>query len=374
MKRNLTLLVGLAVLAAMPMMGQTTQATDTATAAPTTAKIHGRVLDPTGTPKSSGTISLSQDGGKSSQYTFPVSSTGDYKGEAKPGTYDVVYRQLDTPADKMADDVPNVKLTLGNDVNQDVDMSRKEYMDKMTSEQRAQIEEFKKKNAEILKTNAVIKNLNADLQSARQSIRDKKFEDAEALMLKDTGLKADSAILWIELADAQLGLKKYDDAETNFKKTIDLDKAAPKQNAEIEGGANSGLGEIYARAGKVPEATAAYDAAAKWNPIAAAQYLTNEAVIFYQLGNADAQAAAADAGIKLDPTSRPILYYLKGNALVQKATVDPKTNVIILPPGCADALQQYLVLAPDGQFAKDVKEILASAGQKINSSFGTKKK
>jgi tetratricopeptide (TPR) repeat protein len=363
MKHRLSLWLALAALTTLPLMAQDTL-----------AKIHGHVQDPTGVAKASGTITLSQDGGKTALYTFPVSVAGDYKGEAKPGTYDVVYRQPDTPADKMADDIHNVKLVLGQDINQDVDMSRKEYLDAMTPEQRKQVEEFRKKNAEILKTNSVIKNLNADLQAARQSIKDKKYEEAEALMLKDTGLKPDAAILWIELAQSQVGLKKYDDAEVNFKKTIDLDKATPKQNLELEGGANSGLGEVYARTNKIPEATAAYDAAAKWNPTAGAQYLTNEAVIFYQLGNADAQAAAADAALKLDPSGRPILYYLKGNALVQKATIDPKTNMIVLPPGCTEALQQYLTLAPDGQFAKDVKDILAQAGQKITSGFGNKKK
>lgn len=364
MKHRFSLWLALAALATLPLMAQDA----------TLGRIHGHVTDPTGMPKNSGTISLSQDGGKTSQYTFPVSAQGDYKGEAKPGTYDVVYRQLDTPSDKMADDIPNVKLVAGQDTTQDVDMSRKEYLDKMTPEQRQQVEEYKKKNAEILKTNSVIKNLNADLASARQSIKDKKYEDAEALMLKDTAIKPEAAILWIELASAQLGLKKYDDAAVNFKKTIDLDKAAPKQNAEIEGGANSGLGEVYARTGKIADAQAAYDSAAKWNPAAGAQYLTNEAVIYYQLGNADAQAVAADAALKLDPTTRPILYYLKGQALVSKATVDSKTNMIVLPPGCAEAYQKYLELAPDGQFAKESKEILAQAGQKITSGFGKQKK
>jgi len=364
MKRNLKIWLALAALATVPVMAQDANL----------ATVHGHVTDPTGMAKKDGTVSLSLDGGKTSQYTFQVSATGDYKGQAKPGIYDVVYRQPDTPQDKMADDIRNVKLVAGEDVLADVDMSRKEYLDKMTPEQKQQVEEFKKKNAEIMKTNSVIKNLNADLATVRQEIKDKKFEDAEALMLKDTGLKPDAAILWIELAQAQLGLKKYDEAEANFKKTIDLDKAQPKQNPEVEGGANSGLGEVYARTGKVAEAGAAYDAAAKWFPAGAAQYYYNEAVIFYQAGNADGQAAAADKAIAADPTGRPILYYLKGNALVQKATVDPKTNVIVLPPGCAEAFQQYLALAPDGQYAKDVKDILASAGQKINSSFGKTKK
>ena len=100
----------------------------------------------------------------------------------------------------------------------------------------------------------------------------------------------------------------------------------------------------------------------------AGTYLKNEAVIFYQTGNADAQVTAADAAIKVDP-SQPILYYLKGQGLVQKATIDDKTHMIVLPPGCAEAFQQYLVLAPDGTFAADAKGILAQAGQKVDTSY-----
>ena len=63
------------------------------------------------------------------------------------------------------------------------------------------------------------------------------------------------------------------------------------------------MGEIYARTGKVPEAAAAYDAAAKANPPQAAFYLRNEAVIFFQTNNADAQVAAANKGIAIDPNN-----------------------------------------------------------------------
>ena len=104
--------------------------------------------------------------------------------------------------------------------------------------------------------------------------------------------------------------------------------------------ANAGLGEIYARSGKVPEANAAYAAAAKTNPSQAAVYLRNEAVIFFHMNNSDAQVAAADEAIKIDP-NQPVLYYLKGQGLISKATVDPKTHKIVLPPGCGEAYEKY---------------------------------
>jgi hypothetical protein len=59
-----------------------------------------------------------------------------------------------------------------------------------------------------------------------------------------------------------------------------------------------------------------------------------------------------------------VAYYLKGQGLVVKASVDPKTKAFVAPPGCIEAYQMYLQLAPNGAYAGDVKDILASFGQK----------
>ena len=64
-----------------------------------------------------------------------------------------------------------------------------------------------------------------------------------------------------------------------------------------------------------------------------------------------------------------LLYYIKGQGLIQNATVDPKTNRIVLPPDCTAAYQKYLDLAPNGQFANEVAGILQQAGEKISSSY-----
>ena len=153
---------------------------------------------------------------------------------------------------------------------------------------------------------------------------------------------------------------KYAQAEATYKKVLDLEAASKKPNPSTQGAANAGQGEIYARTGKIPEANAAYEAAAKVNPSQAAIYYKNEAVIYYQTGNADAQVAAADEAIKIDPKN-PIPYYLKGQGLLQKATVDTKTGKYNLPPGCAESYQMYLQLAPTGPYAGEVKGILAQA-------------
>lgn len=389
MKRTISLWLGLLAFALLPALAQPTEPT---------GKIHGHVTNPTGVSTSRGSVSLSTDGGHTSKYTFQISATGDYTGEAAPGTYTVVFRQPDTPPDKMVDSIDGVKIVIGQDVKQDIDMSRPEFLDRLTPEQKKALEELKKKNAEALKTNEVIKALNADLKQVTQDIHEadtartlavqalgataskadvdakeaaikaEKYGEVETLMLKDTAAKPDASVLWAQLGQAQLGLKKYPEAEATYKKTLELEANSKKPNPDVQGLANSGLGEVYARTGKIPEATAAYDAAAKANPAKGAFYLKNEAVIFFQMGNGDAQVAAADAAIALDPSSA-VLYYLKGQGLIGKSTIDPKTNRIVLPPDCMTAYQKYLELAPTGPYAGEVKGILDQAGQKVDTNF-----
>ncbi len=400
MKRTISLLVGLLAFALLPALAQTPAAAPAQTPAPSgpTGKIHGHVTNPTGASQTVGTVSLSNDGGHTSKYTFQVSSTGDYSGDAAPGTYLVLFRQPDTPPDKMVDSFDGIKIVVGQDVLQDIDMSRKEFVEKLPAEQQKQLEELKKHNAEAMKANEVIKNLNADLRVVTQDIKDAdsahataiqtlgagavkadieakeaeiktaKYSEIETLMTKDTGAKPDASILWAQLGQAQVGLKKYDAAEVTFKKALDIETNSKKPNIAIQGLSNSGLGEIYARTGKLQQAADAYDAAAKINPTQGAFYLKNEAVIYFQTNQPDAQVAAVDKAIAIDPTS-PILYYLKGNGLVGKTTMDDKTKKLVAPPGCMEAYQKYLQLAPDGPYAAEVKGILQGFNQTVDNSY-----
>lgn len=393
MKRTFSLWLGLIVASGLLALGIPSALSQSQPAA-NMGKIHGRVINPTGQPQGGGTVSLSTDGGHTLDFTFPVDATGSFSGEAKPGTYSLVYRAPDTPAGEMVDQIRGVKIVAGQDIEQDDDMSRQEYIDKMTPDQKKQLEDLKKVNAEALKANALIANLNADLKivgqdkkdidsattTATQSlganaskadivakaeeIKTAKYTDIQSLMTKDTTAKPDEALLWNNLAYAQAGLKDYDDAITTYKKALDLETASKKPRMPVIGVADEGLGEIYARTGKVAEANAAFDAAAKADPASAPLYLRNEAVIFYQENNNAAEAAAADEAIKVDPT-QPILYYIKGQGLVANATVDPKNpNKIILPPDCIAAYQKYLELAPNGPYAAEVAGILQQAGVK----------
>ena len=391
MKRNLSLWLrlaaaGLLALALTPMHAEQASAK--------IGKIHGKVINPTGQPQSGGKVSLSTDGGTTLKYSFPVDETGSYSGEAPQGTYMVIYRADNTPAGQMVDSIRGVKIVTGEDTTQDVDMSRQEYIDKMSADEKKQLEDLKKANAEALKANVLINQLNADLKLVNQDkkdidnaatlaaqalganpskadlankiseIRTAKYTDIVSVATKDTGLKPDEALLWNQLGYGQAGLKQYDDAITAYKKAIDLETASKKPRLPVIGQAQAGLGEVYARTGKVPEANAAFEAAAKADPTNAPLYLKNQAIIFFQEGNSTAQAAAADEAIKADANPNDpnlaILYYIKGQGLIMNAQVDAKGHYI-LPADCTAAYQKYLQLAPHGQFAADVTGILQQA-------------
>ncbi len=361
-------------------------------------KIRGHVTNPTGQPQDKGTVSLSTDGGATLKTTFPVDANGDYSGQATPGTYDVVYRAPDTPPGKIVDSVKGIKITVETEAVADIDMSRPEYINKLPPEEKKQLEELKQKNAAAIAANQAISHANADLKQVGQDKKDiegaaaaaqqqlgasatkgdiqakvneikaAKYADIETLMSNDIKAMPNEALLWTHLGYAQAGEQKYDDAITSYQKAVTLEKAATKPRLDVVAAAEAGQGEVYARTGKVPEANAAYDASAKDDPTRAAMNLRNQAIIFFQTHNSEAQVAAADEALKVNPND-PVLYYIKGQGLVGNSTIDPKTNRIVLPPDCMAAYQKYLELAPSGQFADEVAGILQQAGQKVTSSY-----
>jgi tetratricopeptide (TPR) repeat protein len=360
-----------------------------------TASMHGHVQNAIGQPVPKGDVKLTTDRSSDPKarkyaYTFPLDQNGDYKGTGiAPGNYVAIVFQ----DDKSLDFVDSVVFAANDDKIVNFDMTRKEYVDKMTPEEKKTLEEYKKKNADAVANNSKIQNLNASLTQARADTKAGNFDAAITSMQSATAAKPDEAILWIALADAQLGsadaankaaksagkasdpavTQKFGDAATSYKKGIDLNAASKKPNPDVTAAAYNQLGQAYAKQGNVKDAADAYDQAAKAQPAQAGMYYFNEAVTLYNSGKLDEAVIAADKAIAADP-KRPDAYYIKGQALIPKATYDEKTKKIVAPPGCVDAYQQYLQLAPDGPHAADVKGVLEGIGEKVQSTYKAGKK
>jgi tetratricopeptide (TPR) repeat protein len=361
-----------------------------------TASIHGHVNNAAGMALPKAEVRLttdrtSQPADRKYQYTFPVDATGDYKGTGiAPGNY-VVFVFAD---DKSVDFNESVVLANADDKVINFDMTRPEYLAKMSPEDRKALEEYKKKNAEIVAGNQKIQSLNALLTQARADNKAGNYDSAMKAMKDATTAKPDEGILWLTYGDAQLGsadaaakaakaagsptndpaiTQKYTDAVTSYKKGVDLNAASKKPSPEVAAVAYNQLGQAYAKMGDTKSAADAYEQAAKALPANAGMYYYNEAVTLYNNGKLAEADAAADKAIAADP-KKADAYYIKGQALIPQATVDPKTQKIVAPPGCVEAYQTYLELAPDGAHAADVKGILEGIGAQVKSSYKAGKK
>lgn len=354
--------------AATPARAQTTP-----TASATNAKIHGHAQDPLSQPVTNTKVELTTNG-KTPLYTFTTDGEGNYTGSGiKPSTYTVLlYGNIQDkngkPTQGIIDYQRDVRFAASADVQVDFDMSTKAFISKLPPEEQKKIAKVRKENAAAEQQNSKIKNVNKLIQEARADRKAKNFDQAIALDTQATQAKPDVGLTWYELGSSDLDAKKYDDAIANFKKALMILSAATKPDLGIVAAANNNLGEALAQSGKVNDAIGAYEAAAKADPTQAGMYYANEAIVLFKTGQGDPAGAAADKAIAADPNNA-IPYYIKGWSLVQHATVDPKTNKIVLPPGCAEAYQKFLSLAPNNSLAADARSILAQSGQKEQKSF-----
>jgi tetratricopeptide (TPR) repeat protein len=279
-------------------------------------------------------------------------------------------------------------------------MTRPEYVNSMTPEQKKALEEYKKNASAAIDANKKIANLNATLATVRTDLKaaqptagdvSKDVSDMKAAV----DAKPDESILWISygntleaqgdhLAKADKdahkpvtsddeAMKNYNDAIDAYKKGADLNAASKKPVPADQAAAWNGAGNAYAKEGKPADAATAFENAVKAEPPNAGMFYGNEAAVLFNAGQTDAAAAAADKAIAADP-NRPDPYFIKGQALIAKSSFDSKTQKIVPPPGCVDAYQHYLALAPDGTHAEAVKEVLTSLGEKIDTSYKASKK
>ena len=383
-------LAALAIAPAAPLLAQ---------AVP--ASVHGHVNDATGAAMSGAqakftTDKTSENKDRKFPYSFDTDANGDYKATGlPPGDYLVVIFKGTVQADFQL-----ITLKAGDDKTLNFDMTREEYLKSMTPEQRQQIEDLKKKNAAANSANTVIARLNATLKTVRADLTAAAPTKADvaadiASMKEAVDAKPELALLWFTYGDALLAegdhltaedkkagkpamsddevLKSYGDAASAYQKAIDLDKASSKPNvAELAASYNQ-LGTALSRSGKGGDAAKAFDGAAATDPPKASMYFKNEAVVLYNANLDDDALAAADKAIAADPKNSDA-YWIKGQVLIKKSAFDNKTQKIVPPPGCVDAYNKFLELAPDDPKAPAVREVLTGLGEKIDTKFKAGKK
>jgi len=247
---------------------------------------------------------------------------------------------------------------------------KEEALKQLTPEQRRQIEE-QQKAAEAER--AKISNLNQLLAEARAAEDSGNYDRAISLYKQATEADSTKDLLWARLGGAYLNAAgKAGDrsaATENYTQAVDAYKKAIALKG-AEAAYHNNLGQAYAKMGKTEDAMAEYNAAATLDPSNAGLYYYNLGAILTNSGKPDEANAAFDKAIAADP-NRADAYYWKGVNLLGKATL--KDNKVVAPPGTAENLNKYLALAPNGSHAESAKELLASIGAKVDTTYQKKK-
>jgi tetratricopeptide (TPR) repeat protein len=325
-----------------------------------TTAIKGICKDDNGKPIAAATIEFDNlDNGRKA--TVKTGSHGDYYSLTPTGTYKVSLLAPDGKPIAFFDKVP---VPPSAETVIDFDLAK---LKAEAGKSSAPSDEQRKQNEKIMKDNEKIQGINVLLKQAIQQKKDKQYDAAVATMEQAVAQDQTHDIVFASLADAYIQDKKFPEAETAYTKAIAL---APP-NSKSLAGYHAGLALALLQQGKTEPSMAECDKTASLDPTQAGQCYYNEGAILTNQGNADAANQAFDKAIVADPT-RAEAYYQKGVNLLAKATLD-KNNKMVPAPGTAEALNKYLELAPDGKYAQAAKDLLASIGAPVQTSFGTKK-
>jgi tetratricopeptide (TPR) repeat protein len=318
------------------------------------------------------------------KYTLKTNNKGEYFSLGiSPGKYNV---KLSKDGQEIFH-FSNVTVTI-EEIVLDFDMKKEQTATAqgqgLTAEQAKQVQE---QQAKVAKETNTVKSLNEKLNAAKAASDAGDFESAIATLTEANQIDGTRDLIWFKLGDAYRSSapkqadpaekqKRFEMAAADYQKAIDLRSASeqaqkdPNNNATLAAYYNN-LAETDAKSNKIDEAVANYSKAAQLDPGKAGQYLFNTGAVLTNAGKVDDAIAAFDKVIAADP-NKAEAYYWKGVNLIGKATL--KGDKMVAPEGTAEAFQKYLELQPNGALAQPAKDMLASIGASIETTYGTKKK
>jgi len=323
------------------------------------------------------------------KYPLKTNKSGEYFSLGlTPGKYKItLYR---TPDDQKAGKelyhINGFQVSLDENT-QDIDLKKEQESaakgQGLTPEQLKQMQEAQ---AKAQKETNTVKALNEKLNAAKTAADAGDFDTAIANLTEANQVDPSRDLVWFKLGDYYRmsapkqtdpaeKQKRYASAVEAYQKAIDLKKGTqndkdPNASSNLAAYYNN-LAEAYAKSNKTDDAVKTYQEAAQANPSNAAQYYFNTGAVLTNAGKVDDALAAFDKVIAADP-NRADAYYWKGVNMIGKATL--QGDKMVAPPGTAEAFQKYLELQPSGTYADAAKQMLASIGGSVETSFGNKKK
>ncbi len=355
----IALLAMLVALAAAPVFAQDN-----------TATVKGKAIDEKGKPIAGAVVRFTSADGK--KLEVKTDKQGEFQKAGIPTGKYKVQLLIDSTLRWAAETVVNP----GQEAHLTIDLAAEAAAAAMTTEQKKQAEAQREK-AEA--EHAKIKNLNALLAQAKQLENGGDLDGAIGIYQKAVQVDASKDLLWANLGGAYITKAKKTTDRTQQKEIAQQAADALKKAVEIkatDAAYHNNLAQAYNLAGDSEAAIKEYQQAVQSDPTNAGQYYFNMGAVYTNTGKVDDAVAAFDKAIASDP-NKADAYYWKGINLLAKATIDPKTNKMVAPPGTAEAFNKYLELDPNGKLAQPAKEMLTQMGASVETTYkkgGTKKK
>ncbi|MGO9242218.1 MAG: carboxypeptidase regulatory-like domain-containing protein [Bryobacteraceae bacterium] len=343
--------------------------------------IRGKITGTDGQPLKGAVIVITRKDMKG-VYQTKSDKKGEYihAGIPYPGTY-----KVECMVDgKVMDAMDNVRSVFSDQVELNFDLKKnmersqalaratesgqltKEQERSMSADQKAALEKNVKDRAASLAKNKALQ----DAYNAGMTALDAKdYQTAVDSFNKASALDPKQLAVWNRLAVAYENLAKTKtgaDADAVMVKASDTYLKCIELKPE-DGGIHNNYGLLLVKMKKIDEAKAELAKAAALEPAEAGKYYFNLGAVLVNSMQYDAAVDAFKKAVAANPKYAPAWYQI-GIALAAKLTYD-KDGKPIPPEGMKEALEKYLELDPNGQYAQSAKDMLTEINKSVQTTY-----
>lgn len=285
---------------------------------------------------------------------------------------------------QIVDQVNGVRTTLGDPVEINFDLQKmkarqqaaqqaaetgqltQEMSREMSAEQKAAFEKQAKERQAAMSKN---KELNDAFNGGMTALQAKDFQAAADSFTKAAELDPKQHVVWANMAESFAGLSN---TKTGAEREAALGKASDAYSKALElkpddAGMHNNYALALAKMKKLPEAEAELKKAADLDPAGAGKYYYNLGAVLVNTGQTDAALEAFKKATELQPDYAPAQFqYATALSGKLQTTADGK---VIPPAGMKEALEKYLALEPNGQFAEGAKGLLEAITGQVQTTY-----
>lgn len=260
------------------------------------------------------------------------------------------------------------RVSLGDPTTLDFDLGKERV--RTADERQKQLEanpELKRQQETQEKEQKQFTGLKATFDQGQLLMTEKRYAEAAAMFEQALPLAKEKnvPVILAKLGESYQKAKVYDKAIDYYQKAI----AAKPEDATL----HNNLGNVYAEMGKTTEAADEFKKAAAADPSQASRYYFNYGAVMYNQGKMDDAAAAFGKATEIDPNFADA-FFMRGQALLGKADMDPKTGKVVAAPGTVEALEAYLKLDPQGKHAAEAQAMLQTVQGGVQTEYKKTKK